>query len=73
MTDERKLTATERETFISYNEGERQAVVFTCSPSLIRELDRLCEKCSDIRRTKKALHGNTYRVPKSWLKFSPDE
>lgn len=71
MTNEIKLTATERETYISYNEGECQAVVFTCSPKLIRELDRLCEKCSDIRRTKKAQHGNTYRVPKKWLRIVP--
>lgn len=71
MTDNAKLTATERETFISYNEGECQAVVFTCSPSLISELDRLCEERKDIRRTKKAQHGNTYRVPKKWLKLVP--
>ena len=71
MTDEIKLTATERETCISYNEAERQAVVFTCSPTLIRELDCLCEKRKDVRRTKTAPHGNTYRLPKVWITLSP--
>lgn len=41
------LTNFERETIINFNDAEKTASIYTCSQSLIRKLDILCEKYPD--------------------------
>lgn len=64
----------ERETIITYNEQEKTAVVYTCSPSLIRRLEGLTtarpDECRLLRRMPDGV-GIEYEVPKKWVKVSP--
>ena len=68
------LSNIEKETVITYNEQEKTAVVYTCSPSLIRGLEGLTtarpDECRLLRRMPDGV-GIEYEVPKKWVKVSP--
>lgn len=57
----------ERETVITYNEKEKTAVVYTCSPALVRKLDGLTSARPDECRLLRCMPdgiGREYQVPK---------
>lgn len=60
------LTPYERETIILYNQGEKEASVYTHDPKLIRRLQKLSEKHPDeVRLEKDHKNGScSYIVPK---------
>jgi len=67
-----KLSNTEKETIISFDEASGTADINTYNKSLIRKLDRLCStrpdevKCTDTNR----FGGKDYTVPKKWIKVN---
>jgi hypothetical protein len=66
------LTKYERETIISYNEDTDKADVYTCSKSVMRKLDKLCEKYPDTyQRVSSDEYSSTYVCPISRVRFSP--
>lgn len=60
------LTPYEKETIILYNQGEKEASVYSFDPKLIRRLKRLAEKYPDeVRLEKEYKNGScSYTVPK---------
>lgn len=60
------LTPYEKETIILYNQGEKEANVYTHDPKLIRRLQKLAEKYPDeVRLEKEHKNGScSYIVPK---------
>ncbi len=69
-----KLSLYERETIISYNEGEKAASVYTHSKALRRKLDKLAqERPDECRLTATFFDGQAveYEIPKGWVKISP--
>ena len=71
-----KLLKIEQETIITYNQGEKEADVFTYDKTLQAKLDNLLGKNKDIRT--KGAHAafrdtgaKVYLVPKKWIKVSP--
>ena len=60
------LTPYERETIILYNQGEKEANVYTHDPKLIRRLQKLAEKYPDeVYWEKEHKNGScSYIVPK---------
>ena len=60
------LTPYERETIILYNQGEKEASVYTFDPKLIRRLKKLAEKYPDeVRLEQENKNGScSYIVPK---------
>lgn len=60
------LTPYERETIILYNQGEKEANVYTHDPKLIRRLQKFAEKYPDeVRLEKEHKNGScSYIVPK---------
>lgn len=60
------LTPYERETIILYNQGEKEASVYTYDPKLTRRLKKLAEKYPDeVRLEKEHKNGScSYIVPK---------
>lgn len=61
----------EQETIINYNQEEILAELYTCDASLIRKLNKLCEKHSTITVTKSDEYSKTYSFPKKWVKIRP--
>ncbi len=68
-----KLSNTERETLICFNEAEPEAEIFTYNPALQKKLLQLCEvRPEKIRLTKKGEQGSmTFSLPKKWIKVVP--
>ena len=65
------LTNMERETIILYNEAEKTAIIDTCSPAMIRCMDKYCAERTDCSRVKKDQYGAKYVCPKRWVKIRP--
>lgn len=65
------LSRLERETIIIFNEQEAQAEIFTYNDRLKHELSGLaCARPDDVQHTKtNAEGGETYTVPKKWVKI----
>jgi hypothetical protein len=62
------LSNLERETIINFNEEEQAMSVYTCSETLIRELDALCARMTDVYMIKKQDEfSKTYELPKKYL------
>lgn len=64
-----RLTKTEQETFICFNEEETLAQVETCNAALKRKLDKLCQRNSEIVLLRQDEYSKTYRLPKKWVKI----
>lgn len=64
-----RLTRQEQETIVNYNQEDKTASCFTCDQSLIRKLDILCEKSSEIIVTKIGDGCKEYSFPKRWVKI----
>lgn len=64
-----RLTKQEQETIVNYNQEDKAASCFTYDQSLIRRLDILCEKSSDIIVTKTGDGCKEYSFPKRWVKI----
>lgn len=64
-----RLTKTEQETFICFNEEEVLAQVETCNAALKRKLDKLCQRNSEIVLLRQDEYSKTYRLPKKWVKI----
>lgn len=64
---EYKLTNYEKETIITNNEAEATAECYTCSPVLMRKLDGLCAKSTEITVKKQDQYSKTYIFPKKWV------
>lgn len=65
-----KLSRTEQETIITFNEADSTAEVFTFNGRMQRTLAKLAEdRPDDVRRVKGTPEGGeTYIVPKGWIK-----
>lgn len=63
----------EKETLFLYNEEEKTATIYTCSPSLQRKLSELCISYPEqiIQTADDRCGGLTYQLPKKWLKITP--
>ena len=64
-----KLTKLEQETIINYNQEEKTASCYTHDQALIRKLDALREKSTEIIVTKSADGCKEYSFPKKWIKL----
>lgn len=58
------LSRYERETIILFNEDEKEARVYTCSPALMRKMDELCKNNPEFRTEKQDDISRTYVCPK---------
>ncbi len=68
---EYQLTMFEDETTIAFNIGETDAYVYTCMPSVLAKLDKLCEDYPNIfKQTKFDGCGGSYKFPKKYIKIS---
>lgn len=63
----RKLTLTEKETIILFNEGEKQAECYTCNIALMNKLDKLCENFNYFIRVAENEFSKTYTFPKKYI------
>ena len=64
----------EKETIITYNEADRNAVVYTCNPAMKRKLKALSESRPDDCKFMRTYPDETaveFEVPKKWVKVSP--
>ena len=60
-----KLTNYERETIITYNDGDKIASVYTCNKTLQKRLSGYCSKRPDIFKLEEAdLPSKTFTFPK---------
>ena len=62
----------ERETTVIFNEEEYTASIWTCSPVMIRRLDRLCKDLPDFYRcvlVDDKAQAKRYEVPKKLIRF----
>ena len=67
-----KLTKSEKETIICYNEQEREAIVESCNKALIRRLDGLCNTYPDnCSLGHEDAHGKRFIIPKKWVRINP--
>lgn len=57
----------EKETIILWNEAEKTAEVYTCSPSMMKRMDDLAENHEEIVRTKETEYSKTYVLPKKLI------
>lgn len=63
----RKLTLTEKETIILFNEGEKQAECYTCNIALMNKLDKLCENFPEFIGVAENEFSKTYTFPKKYI------
>lgn len=66
-----KLSNFEKETIIIFNEAEDTATIDTYNKPLISRMEKLIDKYPDSIEASKTIYGNTYVIPKKWLKVSP--
>lgn len=71
-----RLSNSERETIINYNETEDTASVYTCNKALRRRLEQLAQEWpSDCRLClfRSSLEGQAVEnsIPKSWIRIRP--
>jgi hypothetical protein len=61
-------TRYEMETVINFNDEEKHAEIYTCSPIMKRKLDKLCQSNpNDYQLIEEVGEGKTYRVAKKKL------
>lgn len=68
------LSKYEQETIINFNEGEKEASVYTHNGPMRRRLEQLAQDRPEECRLFKTSHGGRaveYIVPKSWLRINP--
>ena len=65
------MTKYEQETIFCYNQAEENCHVYTCDQSLIRKLDKLCQKDSRITAEKSGDGYKEYNFPKKWIQIRP--
>lgn len=64
------LTKYERETVINFNAGEKNAVIYTRDPAVIRQMDALVERFPDLyKQTGQTDLDKTYSFPKSCVSY----
>lgn len=63
-----KLTKTELETQINFNEEDGTASIETPNRALIHNLDKLCQKSKEITCVRRFENFKTYICPKKWIK-----
>ncbi|MBQ3378392.1 MAG: hypothetical protein IJG50_00840 [Clostridia bacterium] len=61
------LSKYERETVITYNDGEENAVCYTCDKRLMRRLDEMRAKSSTVTLISEDEHTRTYTFPKKLI------
>lgn len=64
-----ELTKYEQETIINYNQEGKTASCCTHDRALIRKLDAMCEKSSEIIVTRSGDGCKEYSFPKRWIKI----
>lgn len=63
-----KLTKEEIETNINFCSADKDATIYTCSPVMIRRMDKLLEKFpQDVKLIAEDKYSKTYTVPKGWV------
>jgi len=67
-----KLSKTEQETIILFNEAEAAASIYTHNAALCRQLSKLCaDYPGQVRQAGDNGHGGlTFDLPKKWLRIS---
>jgi hypothetical protein len=64
------LSLEEKETNINYNDGEKEARIYSCNPALIRKLDKLCEDFPEqFKKTKEDKYSKWYIIPKKFVRI----
>jgi hypothetical protein len=64
------LSASERETVITYSEENNIATVYTCQRPMMTKMDRLCKSNPDTYKLIKSdEYSKTYSMPKSLISF----
>ena len=68
-----RMSPTEKETIIVFNEGESQAECFTYNRKLTSRLKKLCESHSgEIEHIRdNGVGGLTFAFPKAWVRVNP--
>lgn len=72
-----KLTPAERETVITFDEEQKQAVVTTFNPRFLNQLERLAgERPDDVKFVRRIVpegcaRSGEYLIPKAWVKIRP--
>lgn len=66
-----KLSNFEKETIIIFNEAEDTATIDTYNKPLISRMEKLIKKYPDSIEATETIYGNTYVIPKKWLKVNP--
>jgi hypothetical protein len=62
------LNQYERETIISFNDGEDNASFYTCNKAWQRKLDKLCSQNKGVTLEREDEHSKWYTIPKKWIK-----
>lgn len=68
------LTKYERETILNFNEGDRDASVYTHNRPMMRKLEKLAKDHPGECRLYKTTHdgqAKEFYVPKSWIRIIP--
>lgn len=67
-----KLSRTEKETIILFNEEEQTASVFTCNAALLRKLERLRAKWPELVKIVDEYQdgSKTYLIPKKYVRVT---
>ena len=63
-----QLSKFERETVITYNDGEENAVCYTCDRKLMRRFDEMRAKSQTVMLKSEDEHSRTYVFPKKLIK-----
>ncbi len=61
------LKLQERETIITYDEASKTANIYTCSPALMRKLEKLASECDDVVLENKTDFSVSYYLPKKLI------
>ena len=68
-----KLSGTERETIVLYNEAEAAASIYTHNTALCKQLSELCVAYPEqVRQTADNGYGGiSFELPKKWVRITP--
>jgi hypothetical protein len=64
-----ELKTEERETIVSLCDGDKNALIYTCSPKLIKELDEMCRLSTIYVVVGQDKYSKTYKCPKRYIRF----
>lgn len=66
------LSAYERETVITYNDDEKEAIVYTCNAALRRKLESIsADRPDECKLARQNEFYVEYTLPKKWVKIHP--